>query len=80
MAGLLDTISNAPRCQRCKAITEGQYYLVMSYFNQQMICEQCERDEQANPYYKKARQAELDAIKAGNYGFRGIGLPDSLNI
>jgi len=62
-----------PKCQRCQAITEGKYCLVMSYFNQQMLCEQCERDEQENPYYKKARQAELKAIKAGNYNFKGIG-------
>lgn len=67
-----------PKCQRCGKITEGQFCLIMSYFNTQMICEHCERLEQAHPDYPRARKMELDAIKGGNYDFKGIGLPKEL--
>ena len=80
MGQLLDTIIQAPKCQRCGSVTQGQYCLIMSYFNTQMICEACEREEQAHPNYPRARRAELFAIKAGNYNFKGIGLPESLKV
>ncbi len=80
MGQLLNTIVQMPKCQRCKKLTEGQYCLIMSYFDTSMICEQCERDEQAHPNYSRARRAELYAIKAGNYNFKGIGLPESLKV
>lgn len=78
MGQLLDTITQAPQCQRCRNTVQGQYCLVMSYFNTQMVCEQCERDEQAHPDYDHARATERQAIKTKNYDFRGIGLPESL--
>lgn len=68
-----------PKCERCRNQQEGPYAITMSYFNTQLICETCERKEQAHPKYQQAKQAEIEAIKTGNYDFRGIGLPKELN-
>jgi len=58
-------------CQRCHNET---YVTTMSYFNTQIICPQCEEDEQASPRYAEAKKAENDAASQRNYNFKGIGL------
>lgn len=67
-----------PKCDRCETYQQGVFCLVLSYFNRQLICESCERKEQAHSNYTKARTAELNAVRAGNFNFPGIGLPESL--
>ena len=49
----------------------------MSMFDTKMICMECEQKEREHPDYKKAKQAELDAVKRGKYNFEGIGHPSS---
>lgn len=46
----------------------------MSMFNTQTICMDCKDSERKDPRYKEAQEAELAAVKAGNYNFPGIGL------
>lgn len=62
------------RCQRCGAetlVTTG------SYFDTQMICLACDK-RGAHPDFERARRAELEAVKAGDYNYPGIGLPADL--
>ena len=50
----------------------------MSRFNTDIICDPCEKLERAHPKYREAQEAELAAVKAGNYNFPGIGKPADL--
>lgn len=58
------------KCQRCgkESIT-----LICSMFNTRMICIECKNKETKRPDYKKAENADIKAIKSGNYNFQGIG-------
>jgi hypothetical protein len=42
-------------------------------FNEDCICLECSEKEKLHPDYPKARQAEHEAIKRGEYNFKGIG-------
>jgi hypothetical protein len=46
----------------------------MSMFNTDIICMDCKSRERKRPEYKTAVDADDDAIRAGNYNFKGIGL------
>ena len=62
-------------CQRCYEktnITTG------SYFNTQMICMECSEKETNHKDYQKAKDAEGEQVKNGNFNFEGIGLPKDL--
>lgn len=63
------------KCARCGKETIAH---TMSMFNADVICTECKAKERAHPMYEKARQADYDAIKKGNYNFKGIGKPDDL--
>lgn len=58
-------------CQRCYKPTIAT---IMSRFNTQQICLECEEAERKRPDYKKAAEAELDACRRGDFNFPGIGL------
>lgn len=58
-------------CQRCFKKTSVH---IMSMFNTQEICMKCYEEEQKRPDYKEARKADEEAIRQGNYNFKGIGL------
>jgi hypothetical protein len=45
----------------------------MSMFNTDIICMDCKSKERKRPEYKAAVDADCDAIRAGNYNFKGIG-------
>lgn len=62
-------------CERCH--TENKS-LTMSRFNTQMICYNCDATERVHPDYKRAVNAERDAVMHGDYNFGGIGLPAEL--
>jgi hypothetical protein len=47
----------------------------MSRFNTDLICSTCDHAERQHPDYEKAVQAELEAIRQGDFNFPGIGLP-----
>lgn len=62
-------------CDRCGATNVT---LSMSMFNTDMICFECERKEKRHPKYKEALRTEYDAIKNGNFNFKGVGKPSDL--
>lgn len=64
-----------PKCDRCKLEC---FTIIMSRFNTQMICDDCEDKEMAHPDYQKAVNAEIKALSGGNRNFEGIGLPNNL--
>ena len=63
----------ALKCKRCQKETNC---FTMSMFNTQEICMDCKEAEKKHPEYKRARDAELQAVKGGDYNFKGIGYPD----
>jgi hypothetical protein len=58
-------------CQRCG---KEAFATIMSMFNTQMICIPCKELEEKRSDYKDAQQADIDAIKQGNFNFKGKGL------
>jgi hypothetical protein len=62
-------------CDRCFKETGGT---TGSYFNTDTICFACREKEEQHPMFEEARRVELEAVKGGNYNFRGIGLPADL--
>lgn len=60
------------KCDRCGK--EGNSY-TMSIFNTDWICDDCQDVECRHRDYPKARKAELEACKRGDYNYPGIGLP-----
>ncbi len=65
------------RCERCGKTDVTS--VTVSYFNTQIICENCESTERAHPEFRTAKNAELDAILKGDLFYKGIGLPKDLN-
>ena len=45
----------------------------MSMFNEDCICLECKDKETQNKDYKKARDAEAEEVRKGNYNYKGIG-------
>lgn len=62
-------------CGRCGQELKAS---IMSRFNTDVICLECEAKEKAHPDYQRAADAEYAAVKAGNYHFPGIGKPADL--
>lgn len=62
-------------CKRCGETTS---FFITSMFNTDTICAACLDREQAHPDYEKARRAEADQVRQGNFNFPGIGLPADL--
>ena len=66
-----------PNCDRChKPLTGGR---IMSRFNEDCLCMDCAEAEKNRPDYQAACDAELAAVKAGNYNFPGIGFKEDVN-
>ena len=67
-----DSFFTVSKCDRC-----GRELIVrvMSRFNTDTLCSECEQDERRHPDYQKAAAAELDAIRRGDLNFPGIGWP-----
>jgi superfamily II helicase len=65
----------AMTCQRCGKETRVH---TMSRFNTQVICMDCAELEMKHKDYKRAYEAELEATRAGNMNFPGIGKPFGL--
>lgn len=63
------------KCQRCGKETET---IRCSRFNTQMCCDACLTEEEAHPDYARAREIEHEHVKAGDYNFPGVGLPEDL--
>ena len=58
------------KCHRCGKETRCH---TMSMFNEDLICMDCKSAERREPKFEEARTAENDAIRSGNYNFKGIG-------
>ena len=66
-----DTFFTQSHCDRCgRGLENGR---TMSRFNTQCICLECAKQEEANPRYRQAVEAERAAIARGETNFPGIG-------
>jgi len=63
------------KCERCGGDAGST---TMSIFNTEHICIECEGIEGAHPKYKRAVKIEEAEVRAKNYNYAGIGLPDDL--
>ena len=63
------------KCDRCGKEMNAW---TMSFFNTEECCLSCIEKEQQHPEFPKAKEAEREAVKAGNMNFPGIGLPEDL--
>jgi hypothetical protein len=59
------------KCARCGADLQAH---TMSKFNTDIICLRCAEDERLAPGYAAAADAEIAAVRQGNYNFPGVGL------
>lgn len=57
-------------CDRCG---KEAFALTGSYFNMEMICLACDKEEREDPRFEEARRAEHEAVRRGDFNFRGIG-------
>ena len=57
-------------CDRCGVATKTW---TCSMFNTQEICLVCKEQERKHPRYQEACEADREAIKRGDYNFKGIG-------
>jgi hypothetical protein len=62
-------------CERCNTETN---IVKCSFFNTQTCCLKCIETESRHPKYMEAKEAELAAVKSGDFNFEGIGLPEDL--
>ena len=70
---LKDPFYTKLNCDRCgQPLLNGR---TLSMFNMDCLCKKCKKEEIEHPDYEKARAAELEEIKKGNYNFKGIGYP-----
>ncbi len=60
-------------CARCRA---RHVATTMSFFDEQMLCQECREDETFAPNDAAARAAEKQAVRSGNQRFPGIGLAE----
>lgn len=63
------------KCERCGRESST---LTGSWFNEQMICPQCDYLEHEHPLIEEAKRVERQQCLNGNYNFQGIGLPEDL--
>jgi len=57
-------------CQQCFDKTNTH---IMSMYSTRLICLKCKDQETTRDDYKEAVDADVTAIKAGNFNFKGIG-------
>lgn len=57
-------------CDRCRgSLKNGR---IMSMYNTECICIECQRKERLNEDYDLAVKADHEEIKKGNYNYKGI--------
>ena len=66
----MDDFLKKTKCDRCGGPLGVR---TMSMYNTDVICTKCKDAERKRPDYKKASDADNEAIKNGNYNFPGIG-------
>lgn len=60
------------KCARCQ---DEVILTVMSRFNLEIICLDCEDIEKKHPDYEYAKEKENEEVRKGNMNFRGVGWP-----
>ncbi|WP_022754081.1 hypothetical protein [Butyrivibrio fibrisolvens] len=60
-------------CDRCGGILAAR---IMSMFNSDCICMECKDTERRHSRYKEAQDADITAIRNGNYNYKGLELED----
>ena len=68
----MDDFLSKKLCDRCKKPLNGAR--IMSMYNTDCLCMECKEAETKRDDYKKAQEADINAIKKGDYNFAGIGL------
>ena len=63
------------RCMRCGKDTP---VTIMSYFNTDILCMECDDKERAHPSFKEAQAEEERHVRAGDFNFKGSGRPKDL--
>ena len=66
---------NGVNCERCSVKAKT---ITMSWFNIQMICNDCDKKELNHKDIDKAKSLELEQVKKGNYNYMGMCLPNDL--
>lgn len=69
-----DPFFTTKNCDRCHNSLEGKSRQ-MSRFNTDCLCPECMEEEQRHPDYRKAADAEMNAVRHGDNNFQGIGWP-----
>ena len=65
-----DRFFTVERCDRCHAKLTAR---IMSMYNDDVLCPECQEKEAQRSDYLEALQADCDAIKRGDFNFPGIG-------
>ena len=65
-----DRFFTVERCDRCHAKLTAR---IMSMYNDDVLCPECQEKETQRSDYLEALQADRDAIKRGDFNFPGIG-------
>lgn len=61
-------------CDRCHCSLAGKSRR-MSRFNTDCLCSECAEAERRHPDYRKAADAELEAVRRGDRNYPGVGWP-----
>ena len=56
-------------CDRCGRSTNNN--TIMSIFNQDIICMNCKKEEEKDPEFKAAQEAEFNAVRSGITDYKG---------
>lgn len=67
----MDRFFTQKTCDRCGGLLDKGR--TMSRFNEDCICMDCAEKEREHPRYKQAVEAEMEAVRNGDYNFKGIG-------
>ena len=69
---MADDFFTKTTCDRCGKPLNG--VRTMSMFNTETICMECAEAERKRPDYEAAHAAEVAAVRAGDFNFKGVGL------
>ena len=72
----MDKFFSQKHCDRCGGSLEGGR--MMSKFNEDCLCMDCIEKERQRDDYKAASDAEIEAVRNGNFNFKGVGLNESI--
>ena len=72
----MDKFFSQKYCDRCGGSLESGR--MMSKFNEDCLCMDCIQKERQRDDYKAASDAEIEAVRNGNFNFKGVGLNESI--